>query len=63
MSGLSNLYIPVCGLLISILCLICFFSKERVKNRETSIFSRILIYSLVDSIMMVLIFLTRIMLI
>ena len=60
MNGLSNLYIPVCGLLIAILCCICFFSKERVKNKETSIFARILIYSLVDSIMMVLIFLLAI---
>ena len=57
MNGLSNLYIPICGLLIAILCTICFFSKERVKNKETSIFTRILIYSLVDSVMMVLIFL------
>ena len=56
MNGISNLYIPVCGLFISILCNICFFCKERVKNRETSIFARILIYSLVDSLMMVAIF-------
>ncbi len=60
MEGLSNLYIPVCGLLIAILCAICFFSKERVKNKETSIFARILIYSLVDSILMVSIFLLAI---
>ena len=60
MNGLSNLYIPVCGLLIAILCSICFFSKERVKNKETSIFARILIYSLVDSVMMVVIFLLAI---
>ena len=52
MEGLYNLYIPVCGLFVSILCNIVFFSKERVKNKETAIFSRILIYSLVDSILM-----------
>ncbi len=56
MDGISNLYIPVCGLFISVLCNICFFCKERVKNRETSIFARILIYSLVDSLVMVTIF-------
>ena len=56
MNGISNLYIPVCGLLIAILLTICFFSKGRVKNKETSIFARILIYSLVDSISMVTIF-------
>ena len=60
MDGLSNLYIPICGLLIAILCAVCFFSKERVKNKETSIFARILIYSLVDSVMMVTIFLLAI---
>ena len=56
MDGLSNLYIPVCGLFIALLSNICFFSKKRIKNKETSIFARILIYSLVDSIMMVSIF-------
>ena len=60
MNGISNLYIPICGLLVAILCCVCFFSKERVKNKETSIFARILIYSLVDSIMMVVIFLIAI---
>ena len=53
MEGIYNLYIPVCGLFIAIFCNIVFFSKERVKNKETAIFSRVLIYSLVDSIMMV----------
>jgi len=53
MEGIYNLYIPVCGLFIAIFCNIVFFTKERVKNKETAIFSRVLIYSLVDSIMMV----------
>lgn len=55
MEGIYNLYIPICGLLLSIICNIVFFSKERVKNKETAIFSRVLIYSLVDSMMMVII--------
>lgn len=53
MNGIYNLYIPICGLLIAIICNIVFFSKNRVKNKETAIFSRELIYSLVDSILMV----------
>ncbi len=56
MNGLYNLYIPVCGLFVAILNSICFFSKKRVKNKETAIFARILIYSLIDSIVMVAIF-------
>ena len=53
MEGLYNVYIPICGLLIAALCNIIFFTKKRVKNKETAIFSRILIYSLLDSISMV----------
>jgi len=53
MDGIYNLYIPICGLLIAIFCNIVFFSKERVRNKETAIFSRVLIYSLIDSIVMV----------
>ncbi|MBR6073077.1 MAG: response regulator [Bacilli bacterium] len=56
MNGLSNLYIPICGLFIAALNFICFFSKARMKNKETAVFSRIIIYSLVDCIAMVLIF-------
>ena len=52
MRGIYNLYIPICGLLIAVLLFICFFSKKRVKNKETSIFSRLLIYSLIDSLIM-----------
>lgn len=60
MNGIYNLYIPICGLFVSILCNIVFFSKQRIKNKETAIFSRVLIYSLVDSIMMVVIILLAI---
>ena len=53
MNGLYNIYIPLCGLFVAALCNILFFSKERMKNKETAIFARILIYSLVDSVVMV----------
>ena len=55
MSGIYNLYIPLCGLFIAIICNCVFFFKERANNKETEIFSRELIYSLIDSILMVLI--------
>lgn len=55
MNGIYNLYIPICGLFIAVFSNIVFFMRERAKNKETAIFSRILIYSLVDSILMVLI--------
>lgn len=60
MSGIHNLYIPICGLILSLICNIIFFCKERVKNKETSIFSRVLIYSLIDSVLMVIIILLAI---
>ena len=53
MEGIYNLYIPLCGLLTAIICNVVFFHKERAKNKETAIFARVLIYSLVDSILMV----------
>lgn len=53
MGGIYNLYIPVCGLLISLICNSVFFLKKRAKNKETEIFSRELIYSLIDSVVMV----------
>ncbi len=53
MNGLYNIYIPLCGLFVAALCNILFFSKDRMKNKETAIFARILIYSLVDSVVMV----------
>ena len=53
MQGIYNLYLPICGLIIAIICNIVFFSKERIRNKETAIFSRELIYSLIDSLLMV----------
>ena len=53
MAGVYNLYIPICALITAVICNIVFFSKERAQNKETAIFSRVLIYSLIDSILMV----------
>ncbi len=50
--GIYNLYIPVCGLITAIICNVVFFSKARVKNKETALYARVLIYSLMDSLLM-----------
>lgn len=55
MGNMSNLYIPVCGFFCALLLLISFFSKERIKNQETELFSGMLITSFLDSIFMILI--------
>lgn len=52
---MSNLYIPVCGFFCAILLLISFFTKKRVQNNETMLFSGMLITSFIDSVIMVLI--------
>ena len=50
---MPNLYIPVCAFFISTLLLIIFFGKRRVNNKETKIFSGLVVTSFIDSIMMV----------
>lgn len=55
---MSNLYIPMCGLFCAILLTICFFSKERIENKDTKLFKYMIITSLIDSICMVFIILT-----
>ena len=53
MTSYSNLYIPICALMCSILLVISFFAKERVKNKETSIFSSMLLINFIDCILMI----------
>lgn len=50
---MPNLYIPVCAFFISMLLLIIFFSKKRIKNEDTKLFTWLVISSFIDSIMMV----------
>ena len=52
---MSNLYIPVCAFFCSFLMMIIFFSKKRIKTRETNIFSMLLISSFADSVLSVII--------
>lgn len=54
---MSNLYIPICAFLIAFLLVIIFFSKKRIKNNETRLYSYLLITSLVDSVLLVVILL------
>lgn len=50
---MTNLYIPICGFFCAILLIICFFSKKRINNMETKLFSLMLITSFLDSIFMI----------
>lgn len=52
---MTNLYIPIFGLLISLLTNIVFFSKKRIKSKETEIYKIMLITSLVDSFILTII--------
>ncbi len=52
---MTNLYFPICALFCSFLLLITFFSKKRIQNDETKLFSGLLITSFLDSILMVMI--------
>ena len=50
-----NIYIPVCGLFVSILIFIIFVSKKNVKTIETKLFSYLIFANLLNSIMTVII--------
>lgn len=55
---MSNLYIPICAFFCSLLLVITFFVKKRVKNIETTLFSGMLITSFIDCILMIIIIYT-----
>jgi len=50
MNSMPNLYFPICAFFVSLLLFIVFFSKKRVKNSETKIYSFMLIASLLNTI-------------
>ena len=52
---MTNLYFPICAFFCSLLILIVFFSKKRIKNDETKLFSGLLVTSFIDTILMILI--------
>ena len=53
MVNMTNLYIPICGFFCALLLIVTFFSKKRVKNIETKLFSGMLITSFIDTLMMI----------
>ena len=53
MTNYSNLYIPIFALMCSLLLVVSFFVKERVKNKETSIYSLMLLINFIDCILMI----------
>ena len=49
LSNLSNTFFPISSLAISLFLTILFFKKERIKNEETSIYSKLIICGLIES--------------
>ncbi len=50
-----NIYIPVCGLFLSLLLLIIFFLKRKVRTVETKLFSYLILANFVNSLLTVII--------
>ncbi|MDR0957487.1 MAG: hypothetical protein LBM09_02855, partial [Candidatus Nomurabacteria bacterium] len=48
---MKALYFPICGFFIALLLVVVYFSKPRVKNSETQVYSWMLIASLLDTIL------------
>jgi len=46
----SNLYFPICSVVVSLLITILFFSKQNIKNKETKLYSKIVIITLIEAI-------------
>ena len=47
-----NLYFPFCSLMVNLLLFIIFISKKRLKNIDNKIYTKLLFFSLVESILM-----------
>lgn len=52
---MPNLYIPACAFCLASIILFIYFSKQRMNNLETKLYSGLVVFSFIDSIMMVLI--------
>ena len=46
----SNLYFPICSLIVSLLIFALYFSKKNVKNNETKLYSALLKLTLIEAI-------------
>lgn len=49
LSRYTNLYFPICSFVVSLLIFILFFSKQKEKNKETNIYSKLVIVGLCES--------------
>lgn len=49
LSRYTNLYFPICSFVVSLLIFVLFFSKQKEKNKETNIYSKLVIVGLCES--------------
>lgn len=49
LSRYTNLYFPICSFVVSLLIFILFFSKQKEENKETNIYSKLVIVGLCES--------------
>ena len=49
LSRFTNLFFPVCSLVISVFLFILFFSKKKIKNIETDIYSKLITIGLIEA--------------
>ena len=49
LSNLSNTFFPISSFAVALFVTILFFKRERVKNEETKIYSKLIICSLIES--------------
>ena len=54
---METLILPIVSLLLSILLIIVYYSKKRIKNEETNVYSKMLIINLLYSIFAIVIYL------
>lgn len=47
-----NLYFPFCSLVVNIILVFLFFSKRKIKNIDNSIYAKLLVCGLIESILM-----------
>ena len=50
MQGITNIYFPVCAVLIAVLVNIVFYARKRKENIETKIYGKLIIFNLLESI-------------
>lgn len=46
----SNLFFPICSVVVALSVFLLFFTKKNIKNKETKLYSKILIITLIESI-------------